>query len=707
MAITVSQLAKQLDIAIEAVILHAMDLGLEDLEDDSPLPDDIAQTIRNIEQTDEVRQTEHEIEEELDREILEKQQQKTAGQQKKKIRKKKNEKTEEEKKEPEKKEFKKTEDGTIILPENLTVRELAQVIGKPIPIVLVKLKQNGIIANLKQEIDYETAGIIAQELGVKVKKEAAQLSGEDLFRADLSKLLSEEENENLSPRPPVVSIMGHVDHGKTSILDYIRKTKVAEGEAGGITQSIGAYQVSLEKDKVITFLDTPGHEAFTIMRARGAKATDLAILVVAATEGLKPQSIEAINHAKQANIPIIVALNKMDLEGANPDLVKGQLAEHELTPEDWGGDVPCVEVSAKTGKGIDQLLETINIIAELQEIKANHDRFAIGTIIECSVHTGLGVSATILINAGTLKKGDAFVIYDQYGKIRTMKDFLGQDISQAGPSTPVRITGLSKLPHVGDILQVMKNEKIARKKSEEVSSIHHEDQLTKRKKFSLATLKAKLAEGKLDHFKIIVKTATNGSLEAVLGEIEKLKTDQSLVQVIHSSVGEISDNDIMLAKAGEAIVVGFEVSPSGRIKKMADQEGVKILSFDVIYHLTEKLQEILEGKESQKEQEVILGQFKIKAIFASNKKMAVLGGDVIQGKIRKNISFRLMNEVLKDPTEDEQAENIQGIGKVESVQLGQKEAHEINEGTECGMKVQHKDLTFEKGMILELFQIKK
>lgn len=704
MPITVSQLAKQLEIAPEAVMLHAMEFDLENLEDDSPLSDEVAAEIRKIEQTDEVKQTQYEIEEELDREIIEEQQKQTAGQ-KKTVRKKK-EKTPDTDEEEIKKIIKKDDDGTVILPDAMTVREFSLAISKPIPIVLVKLKQNGIIANLKQEIDYETAAIIAQELGAKVKKEAFQLSGEDLFRADLSRLLQDEESEHLQPRPPVVSIMGHVDHGKTSILDYIRKAKVVDTEAGGITQSIGAYQVQLPDKSLITFLDTPGHEAFTLMRARGAKATDLAILVVAATEGLKPQSIEAINHAKEADIPIIVAINKMDLDGADPDTVKSQLAEHDLTPEDWGGKIPCVPVSAKTGDGIDDLLDTIKITAELQDLKANPHRPAIGTIVECSVHQGSGVMATLLINTGTLKRGDAFVIYNQNGKVRSMKDFSGKELKVADPSTPVQITGISTLPQVGDILQVMKNEKIARKKAEEVGSIHHEDALSKRKKFSLATLKAKLAEGKLDQFKLIVKANTNGALEAVKNEVEKLKTEKTIVKVVHSGVGEISDGDVMLAKAGETIIVGFEVDAPGRIQKMADQEGVDIFTFDVIYHLTEKILDIIEGREDNQEEEKILGRFKIKAIFASNKKMAVLGGDVTEGLIRKSTKFRLLREGTNETTQEKEMQVV-GTAKIDTVQLGQQEKNEINEGTECGMKVTHKDLTFQEGDELELFIQKK
>ncbi len=717
MPISVSDLAKQLDIAPEAVQLHAMDLDFE-VPEDEMIPDEIAGEIKTLEQGSEIKQVEHEIEEELDREIVEKQQEKTAGS-KKVVRKKK---TKEEEKE-EVVEVITTDDGTIVLPEELTVRELAIKIAKPLPIVLVKLKQNGVIANLAQSIDYETAAIVADELGVKVKKEAVELTGEQLFRADLSQLLKDEEPETLKPRPAVVSIMGHVDHGKTSVLDFVRKAKVAEGEAGGITQRIGAYQVEIpdtesksrtskarsgiQNKNIITFLDTPGHEAFTIMRSRGARATDIAILVVAATEGLKPQSIEAINHAKEAGIPIIVAINKMDMDGANPDMVKKQLAEQELNPEDWGGTTPCVEVSAKTGDGIDKLLDTVKIMAELQDLKANPNRTAIATVIESSVQTGSGVTATVLVNTGTLKQGDAFVIYDQYGKIRTMKDYAGKQIKVALPSTPVQITGLAELPQVGDIVQIMESEKIARRKSEEVASISHEDELAKRKKFSLATMKAKLAEGKLQQLKVIVKSDSQGTLEAVVNEVNKVRTDESFTKVVHSGVGEVTESDIMLASAGGSIVVGFNVATPGRIEKLAEKEGVELFNFDVIYHLTEKINDILLGKMDDAETETIVGEFKVKAIFASNKKMAVLGGDVVSGKIRKLSKFRLFRDVKGEEEGAEEEKTLIGEAKIASVQLGQKETNEINEGTECGMKVEHGGLGFQEGDVLELFVVKK
>ena len=710
MSISVEDLAKRLDLAPEAIILHAMDLDFE-IPEDEMIPDDVALQIEKLETSDEISQFEHEMEEQMEREIVEKQAAKTAGQKKVPHKKKKSEEQKEEE-QIKKIEVVKEEDGTLILPDKCTVRELAIKLGKPAPIVLIKLKANGIVANLKQEIDYETAAIVAADLDIPVKKEAAELTGEELFAGNLADLLAGEEVEQLIKRPPVISIMGHVDHGKTSILDYIRKANVADGEAGGITQRIGAYQVDV-KDQLVTFLDTPGHEAFTTMRARGAQATDIAILVVASTEGLKPQSVEAINHAKQADIPIIVAINKMDLDGANPDLVKGQLAEQELNPEDWGGDIPCIPVSAKTGDGIDTLLETILIVAETRELKANPNRSAIGTVIESTMDKRAGISATILVNTGTLKQGDAFVIYDQNGKVRSMTDHQGKPIKAADPSTPVKLSGFSHLPRVGDLLQVMENDKVARKKAEEVASILHETELAGRKKTDIETLKKKIREGKMDQLKVIVKSDSKGTLEAVVSEIEKVKTENSFAKVIHQGVGEISESDVMLASAGEAVVVGFNVKTAGRVEDVAKQEGVQILNYDVIYHLTEKIQEIIEGKEADQETEEIIGEFMVKAVFAANKKMAVIGGDVTSGKMRKAgkiRQFRMVEKIEKEKDEEGneiekkvKEEELIGKAKIESVQKGQDSVNEVNEGTECGLRVEHKELVFEPGDRIELY----
>ncbi len=691
MLISVYDLAKKLSLAPEAVILHAMDLDFE-IPEDEMIPEDIAKEIEKLEIGDDLAQTEHAIEEQLEREIVEKQQEQTAGS-KKKIQKKQAEKKKEELEKRDEVEVKTATDGSIILPEEMTVRELSVKIAKPIPLVLVKMKQNGIIANLKENIDYETAAIIAQEMGVRVKKEAAELSSEDLFRGDLKSLLADEEVEQLQKRPPVISIMGHVDHGKTSILDYIRKANVVDGEAGGITQSIGAYQVENGK-QLITFLDTPGHEAFTMMRARGAHATDVAILVVAATESVKPQTIEAINHAHAAEIPIVVAINKMDLPGANPDLVKKILAEHDVQPDDWGGDVPCIPVSAKTGDGIDKLLDTVLTVAEMQELKANPVRSAICTVIEAEMNPKSGMRATVLVNTGTLKQGDPFVIHDQHGKIRVMKNFHGESIKTAKPSTPVEITGLAKLPQMGDLLQVMKSDKEARKKAEAVADIKHDDALAKRKKASLATLKARIAEGKVKQLKIVVKADSNGTLEAVVDELKKLKTEETMAKVIHSGVGEISESDIMLASAGDALMVGFNVNASGRLTKLAEREGVQLFSYDVIYHLTEKIQEIIEGREDAEDTEKVIGEMILKGVFATDKKMAVAGGEVTTGMVQGKVSFRLFRGKEEEPL---------GIGTVTSVQLGQKIVEEVNEGAECGLKLKHTDLEFKVGDRLEFF----
>ncbi len=695
MPISVNDLAKKLSIAPEAVMLHAMDLDF-DIPEDEQVPDEIAREIEKIELGDEIAQTEHAFEEQLDREIIEQQQKRTAGQKKVPHKQKK----EVKKVEPDEPQI--AEDGSTILPEYMSVRELAAKIKKPIPLVIIKLKANGVVGGVKTEIDYETAAVVAADFDVKVKKESAELSGEQLFRGNLSDMLAAEDAEHQVSRPPVISVMGHVDHGKTSILDYIRSATVAEGEAGGITQRIGAYQVQRD-GQTMTFLDTPGHEAFTVMRARGARATDIAILVVASTEGLMPQSIEAINHAKEAGIPIVVAINKMDLDGANPDLVKGQLAEHDVTPEDWGGDTPCIPVSAKTGQGIPELLAAVLVVSELLELKADPKRSAIATVLESSMDPKTGISATVLVNTGTLNRGDSFVIYDQSGRVRVMRDHTSTEVKVAPPSTPVRITGLGAMPRSGDLLQVMKNDKTARKKAEEVASLSHEDELSRRKKVSLAAIKAKLREAKMNQLKVILKADSQGTLEAVRSAVEKVKTEGSMARVVHSGVGEVSESDIMLATAGEAIVVGFSVKLPNRVGKVADQEGVEVLTYEIIYELTEKIEEILLGKEVASDTEKIIGQFKVKAVFAANKKMAVIGGDVVEGLVRKSSHFRVFRDGT-DPETNEPAEVLVGHAKIDTVQQGQKVVNEMNEGTECGLKVDHSGFVFEVGDRLELFQ---
>ena len=700
MPISVSLLAQQLEIAPEAVRLHAMELDFEIPEDEN-LPDDIAQQISQLETGDTITQVEHEIEEQLEKEIIDQQQKATAGQQKKLLKKKKSSTASVE--------VSKDEDGAIIIGEHISVRELAAKIGKPLPFVIVQLKKNGLVANLKTELDYDTAAIISDELGVRIRKEESQLSGQELFHGDLGSLLADEEPENLSPRPPVISVMGHIDHGKTSLLDSIRKSKIADGEAGGITQKIGAYQID-RQGQLITFLDTPGHEAFTTMRARGARSTDIAILVVAANEGLKPQSLEAINHAREAEIPIIVALNKTDLPGADPERVKKELSAENLIAQDWGGETICLPVSAKTGAGIEDLLDAVLLTAEGQKLRANPRRKAIATVLESMVDRRSGVSATVLVNTGTLNIGDSFVLYDQYGRIRTMGDESGKAVKSALPSSAVKITGLSAPPQAGDLLQVMESEKQARKQAEEVLAIVHKDAEGQQKTASLAAIKAKLKEGKLQCLKLIVKADSKGALEAVVQELQKIRTEQSFVKVIHQGVGEVTESDFMLAKAGEAMMVDFGAGVSANAKKIAKNTPVPQLSEPVIYRLTEAVQAILLGREEDQETEKVTGRMELKAIFAANKKMAVIGGEVVDGQAKSGTMLRLwrVKEDAENPAEFS-AENwdLVGTAKVNSLQRGSDQVAHLDLGLEGGVKVQHSGLEFLAGDMVEFVLVKK
>ncbi|MFK7780382.1 MAG: translation initiation factor IF-2, partial [Candidatus Gracilibacteria bacterium] len=435
---------------------------------------------------------------------------------------------------------------TVVVPEILSLKELSEKIGITLPMLMAEFMKNGMMVNINSKIDYDSASIVAEAFDVKLEKSSSSgASVEDIMSGNISDFLEEDDKTKLKPRSPVVSIMGHVDHGKTSLLDHIRKAKVASGEAGGITQSIGAYQVELDSGK-ITFLDTPGHEAFTVMRARGAKLTDIAILVVAADEGVKPQTIESINHAKEAGIPVIVAINKMDKEGANPDHVKGQLAEHGLTPEDWGGDTPMVPVSAISGFGIDDLLEIILLVAEMKELKANPDRAGIATIVESHLDRKLGPVATVLVNAGTIHIGDNIVCQDSYGKIKILKNYNNIGVKLVTPGEPALIVGLDKVVDGGSFLQAVKSVELAKHKTEEYKTL-----IQKQKELGatgLALLMSKIKAGNLKQLKIILKANTNGALEAIRGALLKLSTPETTVQVIHAGVGSITESDILMGQ---------------------------------------------------------------------------------------------------------------------------------------------------------------
>lgn len=441
-------------------------------------------------------------------------------------------------------------EGVVEIPDLISIKEFSEKVGVPAGEIIAVLMKNGVMATLTQSIDFDTFSIVAPEIDVQIKRAEGQATAEDLKSQNLEQLLSDDQ-ENLEERPAVIVVMGHVDHGKTRILDAIRNTKVIEGEAGGITQHIGAYQIE-KKGKVLSFLDTPGHEAFTSMRARGAKTADIAILVVAADEGMKPQTIEALNHAREAGLPIIVAVNKIDKPEANLDKVKGELTSHELSPEDWGGDTVVVPVSALQNKGIDDLLEMIILQSEMMELKANPNRFAVGTVIESNLDPSLGPVATILINTGTLKLGDNFVLGEHSGRIKTMVDDNGKKVKEAGPSKPVLISGLDKVPSTGSILQVFPSAKVAREKADELQELHLAE---KASGSSLSDIMAGLQTGDMKFLKIVLKADTEGSLEAVRQAVEKIKGEDVAPKIIHAAVGGVTETDVIMAAASQGIVL--------------------------------------------------------------------------------------------------------------------------------------------------------
>ena len=583
----------------------------------------------------------------------------------------------------------KKKEGTILLPEQVTVKEFAEKAGVQIPAIVSALMKNGVMATINQQIDFETASIISDELGVTVQKEESQAEAEHLLSRNLEELLKDEK-ENLSPRAPVVVVMGHVDHGKTSILDAIRETDVVAGESGGITQHIGAYQVvhasSDGKDKhAITFLDTPGHEAFTAMRARGAQITDVAIIVVAADEGVKPTTIEAINHAKEADVPVIVALNKMDKEGADVDRVKGELASHDLQPEDWGGNVPMIPCSAKSNMGINDILDHVVLLAEMQECSANPNRSAVATVIESHLDTSLGALATVVVNTGTLRQGDAFVCGGTFGKVRTMMEAHGTAMKETPPSGAVRVSGFNEVPLVGDILQVVGSEQQARSMLEEVKKLDESQ-----KKRSFADLVSRLSEGKLSMLKIVLKADTQGSLEAIQDALAKKTTDEVSVKVIHPAVGAVSENDIMMAAASDGIVVAFHSSVSPSVKQTAEREGVRVQEYDVIYALLDDIDGLLQGLVEPEEEEKIFGHLEVKEVFLTKKSEQIVGGKVKDG-IVKRVSFRLQRD----------GEEV-GTGRITSLKKVDKDIKEAKEGTECGMRVET-STPIEAGDVLEVY----
>ena len=557
----------------------------------------------------------------------------------------------------------------VQIPDEINVGELASRMKKTGAEVVKTLMKNGVMASLSDVIDFDTAAIIAEEMGCKVEREVIVTIEEKLIDD------TQDNEDELLPRAPVVVVMGHVDHGKTSLLDYIRKAHVASGEAGGITQHIGAYTVTVNGANV-TFLDTPGHEAFTSMRARGALVTDIAILVVAADDGIMPQTIESINHAKAAKIPIVVAINKMDVHGANPERIKQQLTEYDLVPEEWGGETIVCPISAKTGQGIDALLENLVLLAEVQELKANPNRAAKGTVIEARLDKGRGPIMTVLVQNGTLKQGDIIIAGTAVGRVRTMLNDKGERVTEAGPSIPVEIAGMSEVPGAGDVFNSVKDERMARMLAEQRKE-EQKNAGSGLKKISLEDLFAQIQEGELKELPIIVKADVQGSAEAVKTSLEKLTNSEVRVKVIHSAVGAINESDVMLATTSGAIIVGFNVRPDAAAKDSAARNHVDMRMYRVIYDCINEIEDAMKGLLAPKFRENIIGHAEVRETYKVSKVGTVCGCYVQDGKIQRGCSVR----VLRDNV-------VVHEGELASLRRFKDDVREVASGYECGIQVE-------------------
>ena len=574
----------------------------------------------------------------------------------------------------------------IEVPEFITVGDLALKLRKGAAEVVKKLMMLGVMATITQTIDFDTATLIASDFGVEVKPEIV-LTKEDILFATLDE---EDKPEDLEPRPPVVVVMGHVDHGKTSLLDAIRDTSVTDTEAGGITQHIGAYSVKLN-GRDITFLDTPGHEAFTTMRARGAQVTDVAILVVAADDGIMPQTIEAINHAKAAGVTVVVAINKIDKDGANPERVKQMLVEHELVPEEWGGDTVCVEISAKKKINIDGLLEMVLLIADMKELKANPNKPAKGTVIESKVDKGRGPVATVLVQEGTLHVGDIVIAGTAVGHVRAMVNDKGRRMKTAGPATPVEIQGLSEAPMGGEHIYVVKDEKLARDVAEARRQEQKENKFNQAVKVSLDNLFDQIDEGNMKELNIIIKADAQGSVEAVRQSLEKLSNEEVRVRAIHGGVGAINESDVMLANASNAIIVGFNVRPDSGALAAASAQEVDIRLYRVIYQAIEEMEAAMKGMLDPKFREVVTGHAEIRQTFKVSGVGTIAGAYVTDGKISRNAEVRVVRDGI-----------VLHEGKLASLKRFKDDAKEVSEGFECGMSVENYN-DIKEGDVFECF----
>lgn len=572
---------------------------------------------------------------------------------------------------PSKKEEKAVVDGVVEYEEGITVDEFSQKIGQTPANVIKVLFMLGTMVTINSSLNDEQVELICMEYGLECKKvvPVSEVNFEDLEVVD--------DPKDLVPRPPVITIMGHVDHGKTTLLDHIRKSRVAEGEFGGITQHIGAYQVSV-KGKKITFLDTPGHEAFTAMRARGAMITDIVIIVVAADDGVMPQTREAVDHALAANVPIIVAINKIDKPGADPQRIMTEVSELGLMPEEWGGDVPYVNISAKKGIGIDELLETVTVVAELAELKANPKRMAYGSVIEGRLDKGRGPVATLLIQNGTLRSGNPIVVGATYGRVRQLVDDRGREIKSAGPATPVEITGLNDVPEAGDKFMVFETEREARHVGEERAQKKIEEERNSTSAMSLDDLFSQMKSGEVVDLNIIVKADVNGTAEAVKSSLEKIDVEGARVNVIRSTVGAISESDILLASASKAIIYGFNVRPDANVRRKADEEGVEIRLHQVIYKMVEEIETAMKGMLAPEMEEVVTGQAEIRHIYKVSKIGNIAGCYVTDGSIKRDCGIRLIREGI-----------IVYEGKLASLKRFKDDAKEVNQGYECGLTIEN------------------
>lgn len=576
----------------------------------------------------------------------------------------------------------------VSIPAALTVKELGDLLSVTPIEVIKRLMTNGVMASMNQTIDYETAAIVAVELGFDPLESALQPAEAQAVSVEDEEIV--DDPASLKPRSPVVTILGHVDHGKTSLLDAIRKTKVAAGEAGGITQHIGAYQV--ERDgKTITFIDTPGHAAFTAMRARGAQVTDIAVLVVAADDGVMPQTVEAINHVRAAGVPIIVAINKIDLPGANPDRIKQQLTEHSLVVEDYGGDVVTVLVSATKGTGLPDLLEAINLVAEISEFKANPDRPAAGVVVEAELDPNRGPIATVLVKAGTLRQGDAIVVGEISGKVKAMFNDRGKRVREAGPSVPVAIMGLTEVPEAGEKISVVADERIARQIVEDRTRGREAREETDHVRVNLDTLFNEISAGKLKELIIILKADVGGSAEAVKGALERLGTSEVRVKVIHSATGPVSDSDVMLAEASNGIIIAFNTRTDPSARKRADATGVEIRTYSIIYQAIEDVEKALAGMYEPVYAAVIDGHAEVRQIFKSSRLGQIAGSFVTDGTLKRGSTVRVVRkgqEIAKT--------------RCEGLKRFQDDVREVQTGYECGVVLSGFD-KFLEGDIIEFF----